>query len=203
MKPKTSLRRAITDPKLMGNILGGDTWTAWRALLLAAVGEPLAPEETELFTKFTGRSTPPEQCTDELWCAIGRRGGKSQAISALAVWLAILCDWRHLLSAGEYGVVLLLAPDVRQAKLLLDYAAGTIEQSPLLSQALVSRTADTLTLRNRIRIEVRSASFRRIRGVTCVAVLCDEIAFWRSDEETPTQRSLPLLVRHWQRPVDR
>ena len=47
---------------------------------------------------------------------------------------------------------------------------------------LESRTRDTLTLTTGISLEVRSASFRRIRGVTCVAVLADECAFWMSDE---------------------
>ena len=51
-----------------------------------------------------------------------------------------------------------------------------------MQQLLAARTADTLTLSNGISLEVRSASFRRIRGVTCVAVLADECAFWMSDD---------------------
>ena len=45
-----------------------------------------------------------------------------------------------------------------------------------------SRTKETHTLTTGITLEVRSASFRRIRGMTCVAVLGDEVAFWMSDE---------------------
>jgi hypothetical protein len=51
-----------------------------------------------------------------------------------------------------------------------------------MRQLLAGRTAETLTLTTGITLEVRSASFRRIRGVTCVAVLADECAFWLSDE---------------------
>ena len=76
----------------------------------------------------------------------------------------------------------MLAPDMKQAKVLLDYAEGTLESTPLLKQLLTSRTAETLTLSTGISLEVRSASFRRIRGVTCTAVLADEWAFWLSDE---------------------
>jgi hypothetical protein len=65
---------------------------------------------------------------------------------------------------------------------MLDYAEGTLESTPLLKQLLTSRTAETLTLSTGISLEVRSASFRRIRGVTCTAVLADECAFWLSDE---------------------
>ena len=65
----------------------------------------------------------------------------------------------------------------KQAKVLLDYAEGTLKSTPLMRQLLNSRTADTLTLTTGIALVVRSASFRRIRGVTCVAVLADECAF--------------------------
>jgi hypothetical protein len=71
---------------------------------------------------------------------------------------------------------------MKQAKVLLDYAEGTLESTPIMRQLLSSRTAETLTLTTGITLEVRSASFRRIRGVTCVAVLADECAFWLSDE---------------------
>jgi hypothetical protein len=96
--------------------------------------------------------------------------------------LAGLCDYKDKLVRGEKGVVLLLAPDMRQAKVSLDYAEGVLQSTPIMQQLLAARTADTLTLSNGISLEVRSASFRRIRGVTCVAVLADECAFWMSDD---------------------
>jgi hypothetical protein len=34
-----SLRKALSDPKLLGNALAGDRWLAWRVLLIAAAGE--------------------------------------------------------------------------------------------------------------------------------------------------------------------
>jgi hypothetical protein len=43
-------------------------------------------------------------------------------------------------------------------------------------------TADTISLSTRVDIECRPASFRSIRGGTCCACICDELAFWRSDE---------------------
>jgi hypothetical protein len=146
------------------------------------MGEELKPDELTVFQKFTGRTAPPSKRVDEFWCAIGRRGGKSRAMSALAVYLAGLCDYKDKLVRGEKGVVLLLAPDMRQAKVSLDYAEGVLQSTPIMQQLLAARTADTLTLSNGISLEVRSASFRRIRGVTCVAVLADECAFWMSDD---------------------
>jgi hypothetical protein len=182
MTPRVTLRAALNDPELLGGILGGDTWSAWRALLLAAMGEELEPDELSIFRKFTGRDKSPTQRIDEFWCAIGRRGGKSRAMAALAVYIAALCDHKDKLVRGERGGVLLLAPDMRQAKVSLDYAEGVLQSTPMMKQLLAARTADTLTLTNGISLEVRSASFRRIRGVTCVAVLADECAFWMSDD---------------------
>ena len=103
-------------------------------------------------------------------------------MAVLAVYLAGLCDYTDKLAKGEKGVVLLIAPDKKQAKVLLDYAEGTLQSTPMLSQLLEARTAETLTLTTGIVLEVRSASFRRIRGLTCVAVLGDEVAFWMSDD---------------------
>ena len=182
MKPSISLRQALTDPALLGNALAGDSWAAWRALLIAAMGEPLEAAELVLFQKLTGRSVPPPGRVEEFLGVIGRRGGKSSAVAALAVYLAGLCDYRDVLSAGERGVVLCIAPDQRQARVMLDYATGIIEATPLLAQLIASRTADTLALTTGIVIEVRSASFRRLRGLTCVAVVADEAAYWFSDE---------------------
>ena len=42
--------------------------------------------------------------------------------------------------------------------------------------------SECIDLNNRISIEITTASYRTIRGYTVVAALCDEIAFWRSDE---------------------
>ena len=60
--------------------------------------------------------------------------------------------------------------------------AAAFEQSPILKQLVESRSADALQLSNGISIEVRAASFRRLRGPTYVAVIADEAAFWYSDE---------------------
>jgi hypothetical protein len=44
MTPRVTLRKALEDPELLGGVLGGDSWHAWRALLLAAMGEELEPD---------------------------------------------------------------------------------------------------------------------------------------------------------------
>jgi hypothetical protein len=41
MTPFVTMRRALSDRHLLGAVLGGDTWLAWRVLLIAAMGEAL------------------------------------------------------------------------------------------------------------------------------------------------------------------
>jgi hypothetical protein len=178
--PRITFRKALADRQLLGGALGGESWQAWRALLIAAMGETLTEEERAIFRKLTGREREPGHRVEELVCVVGRRGGKSRAMATLACYVAGLCE--HDLAPGERGVTLLVAPDQRQAKIALDYATAVFEGSPVLSQLVANRTQDELELKNGIAIEVRAASFRRLRGPTYVAVIADEAAFWIADE---------------------
>ena len=184
MKIRTSMREALTDKNLLGKALPGPSWHTWRTMLLATMGEPFTDAELETFTSVTGRQAAPDRPCEEFVGIIGRRGGKSRAESVQATYLATLVDYRDVLSPGERGLVLCIAPDIRQAAIVHSYIAANIEQSPALKPLLESSTQTTLRLRTGIDIEVRSASFRRLRGVTAVAVIADELCFWFSDESS-------------------
>ena len=159
------------------------------------MGEPLNPDELAAFQARTGRSTPPEKRVEEMWVVAGRRGGKTQAMATLAVYLGGLVDHKDVLAPGERGVLLLIAPDMRQAKVALDYATGLLESTPILSQLIADRTADTLRLTTGIDLEFRSASFRRLRGMTSIAILADEACFWRSDESSNPDTEILAAAR--------
>jgi hypothetical protein len=182
MTPTVTIRKALTDKKLLGNVLAGDSWHAWRVLLTASMGEALTDEERVTFTALTSRAQEPLQRVDQLGAVVGRRGGKSRATATLATYISGLCDHRDKLVPGERGVVLCIAPDQRQAAIVLEYATAQFESSPILRQLIANRTSDTLELTNGITIEVRAASFRRLRGPTYIAVICDEAAYWFADE---------------------
>jgi hypothetical protein len=180
--PTTTIRDALSNPDLLGNVLSGTSWSAWRTLLIASMGEELRVGELAQFTQLTSRPVAPSQRVEELVAVVGRRGGKSRALSVLAAYIAGLCDHRTDLAPGETGVLLIISPNQRQAKIALDYACAAFERSPILKQLIANRNSDTLELTNKISIEVRAASFRRLRGPTYIAVLADEAAFWYSDE---------------------
>ncbi len=91
--------------------------------------------------------------------------------SPLATYLAGLCDHGDALVPGERGVLLCVALDQRVAKIILDYAEACFERSPILKQLIVSRTTDALELNNGITLEVRPASFRKLRGPTYIVAV--------------------------------
>jgi phage terminase large subunit-like protein len=75
-----------------------------------------------------------------------------------------------------------LAADRRQARNVLDYITGFLDAIPMLGRLVERRTAEAIHLRNRIVVEVHTASFRAVRGYTVVGAVCDEIAFWRAED---------------------
>ena len=181
MIPRVTLRKALADKKLLGGILKGISWASWRILLMAAIGEPLHDDEREVFKQLTLRDREPGKRVDELVCCIGRRGGKSRAISVLATYIAGLCSHPNLVP-GETGIVLIVSADKRQAAVCLDYITANFTESPMLSQLVTNRTQTDLNLTNKVSIVVRSSDFRRLRGPTYLAVIGDEAAFWRADD---------------------
>lgn len=182
MKPTVSLRQALDDPQLLGHALVGESWAIWRVVLLASMGEPLNEKERAIFEQVTGRAEPPCERVEEFWGIIGRRGGKDVAASVLSAYLAGLGDWTGVTAPGEIPTVVCIAPDQRQARIQLSYITGVLKNSIVLSGLIQNETSDSLELSNGVVIDVRAASFRRIRGVTAVAVIASEAAFWYSDE---------------------
>jgi hypothetical protein len=147
------------------------------------MGEQLTSEERALFKQLTGREHEPGQRVDELVLVVGRKGGKTRTMAALAVYLAALCDYRSVLAAGERGVVLCVAQSQAIAKVLLRYAEGILRQSPLLGSLIVNSTQDAIELSNGLTIEVRPCNYKSLRGPTYIAALADEAAFWFVDAE--------------------
>jgi hypothetical protein len=50
MRVRTTLREALSDPRLLGKALAGDSWHTWRTML-----EPLTGAELATFQAVTGR----------------------------------------------------------------------------------------------------------------------------------------------------
>jgi hypothetical protein len=158
------------------------TWRPWRIFLAALFALPLDASELELFRSCTGRTTPPTDEFNEAWLICGRRAGKSFVLALVAVFLAVFRDWRPYLSPGEVGTIKIVAVDRRQARVIHRYAKALLIEVPALKPLVERDTDDEIILTNGITIEIQTASFRSIRGYTIIALLADEIAYWRTDD---------------------
>lgn len=194
MRPKFTMREALEDNNLLGQGMKGDSWLPCRCLLIASRGERLSTEERRVLYKFTQRGRLPRSPVDELWIIAGRRGGKSRSESVLAAYYGGLCEYPNL-APGETLVVLVIAPDTTQAAIILEYTSAIFDNSPLLRPLVKNKTGDALELTNGISIEVRAASFRRLRGPTYAAVIVDEAAFFYSDNSANPDAEILNAVR--------
>lgn len=88
-----SMREALEDPQIFGGVLPGETWQAWRVVLIASQGEPLTPEEREIYHLLSGREREPATPCKEVWGVVGRRGGKTRAFAVAAAYFAGLVDY--------------------------------------------------------------------------------------------------------------
>jgi hypothetical protein len=181
MTAPISLREALSDDGLLGLALKGDSWATWRACLLAMVGEPLDAHERALFEARADRD-PPEEAPREIVVVAGRRAGKDQALSALAVFLACCKDYSRVVKPGELARLMVFAPDLTQAVEFRNRASGHLHASPVLSTMVESETQYAIRLNNGVTIECRSSSYRRLRGMTSIAAICSEAAFYYSED---------------------
>jgi hypothetical protein len=100
------------------------------------------------------------------------------------VYLAAFKDWRPFLGPGEVGTVMLIARDRRQARVIRRFIIGLLRATPMLQQVIENETQDIIELRGGVVIEIHTASFRSTRGYSIIAALCDELAYWPSDEHS-------------------
>jgi hypothetical protein len=178
-----SIIEAVDHPQVWrGWFKDRKTWGPWRSFLAALFGLPMSEADLGIYQQCTGRTQPPEGATNEAWLVVGRRGGKSMILALIACYLAIFRDWRQYLSPGEVGTIKIIATDRRQARVIHRYCRALLTKVPAFTNLVERDDNDEIRLRNGIAIEVQTASFRSVRGHTMIACLCDEIAFWRSEE---------------------
>src|SRR5262245_24762548 len=101
--------------------LVGRSWTSWQVVAKCLAGVSLTPDEQRLYETCTGRSRPPTEPPAEFYGIVGRRGGKSRFVGAVAAHAA---SQRYTLAPGERAVIGLAAADREQARVLYAYAVA-------------------------------------------------------------------------------
>jgi Terminase large subunit, T4likevirus-type, N-terminal len=191
-----TILNAMADRNLFARFFcNGESWRAWRVFLAALFALRMSAEQLELYRQCTGRSQPPQAACTEARLVIGRRGGKSFILALVAVFLACFKDWRPYLGPGERGTVMVIAADRKQARVIMRYVKGLLSSVPMLALTVESESRERIDLKNRVTIEVHSASFRRTRGYAIVAALLDEVAFWPTDDAAEPDYEIINAIR--------
>ena len=161
-------------------LLQRDTWAAWKTALRALYALPMSDADLDLYRRCTGLTDPPHEPAREGWFIVGRRGGKSYVMALLAVYLGTVR--RYDLAPGERGVLMVIASDRRQARVVRRYIGALLKGVPMLRQMVGNETKESIQLNNAVDIEIHTASFRSVRGYSVVGAVLDEIAFWPTDD---------------------
>jgi hypothetical protein len=187
---------ALSDEHLFGPWFAGPSWATWRAVLKGAFAIPMDDEERGAFRPVAERD-PPKRRVKELWCVVGRRGGKDSVASAICAYAAGFTDYRAagLLRPGEAATVLCLAVDKMQGAIVRNYAAGYFDRVPLLKPLVERETSDGLDLSTGAELVVLASNFRNVRGRTVACCVMDEVGFWRSElTATPDVEAYQAIV---------
>jgi len=130
---------------------------------------------------------PPTIKARELWIVAGRRAGKDSIASLIGGYYAAVPDYLPFLRPGETAMVMCLAVDRLQARIVLNYTRSFYDRIPLLSSLKSgSERRDGFDLCNGVELSVGVTNFRSVRGRPIPCAIFDEVAFWRDiDSASP------------------
>ncbi|MEI4484057.1 MULTISPECIES: terminase large subunit domain-containing protein [unclassified Phyllobacterium] len=188
--------RACADSNLFGQwFKKRQTWEMWFAFLAALFALPMDDAQTATYRKHTGRMALPEKPFSEAWLIVGRRGGKSFVLALIAVYLATFRQYKQYLQPGERATIRVIAADRKQARTIMNYVRGMLTNIPMLRKLIGNETAEAFDLTNGVTIEIGTASYKSSRGYTYAAVLCDELAFWPTDDSAEPDYAILNAIR--------
>jgi hypothetical protein len=106
----------------------------------------------------------------------------------------VLFDGRRFLRPGERALVMCLACDREQAKIVLGYVKSFFTDNEMLRALVTRETTGGLELENGVDIAVGTNSFRSVRGRAVLLAILDECAFWRDESSaTPDEETYRAL----------
>jgi hypothetical protein len=184
----------VIAPRLFQAWFAEPSWSVWRSVIKAAFAQTLSPAELETFTLVAGGRDPPRAPIRELWCQVGRRGGKDAVASAI-VTAAALVDYQPRLRRGERATCMLLATDKETADICRGYVAAHFEFDAALRSLVVGETQHGLELSNRVDIVIGTNQYRLVRGRTLACVVLDEVAHWRDDNSASPDTEVYTALR--------
>lgn len=184
---------SMDDSALFEPWFRGPTWKPWRVVMKAIFALEMTDEEKAFFRSIADRD-PPTEPVKEVWIVAGRRAGKDSVASLLAAHMAAMFNGASHLRPGERGVVMCLACDRDQARIVLNYTRSYFTEIELFSGMISKETQYGFELNNNIDIAVATNSFRSVRGRPVLCAILDETAFWRDESSAnPDQETFNAI----------
>jgi len=148
----------------------------------------LDPDEREIARAIFGdiAHIPPE-ARHVFAVVAGARSGKSFVLGAVRGLHLALTVPLTTLGPGEHAAGVVVAPDLRLARVVLRYVRGLMTRIPALARRVESETADGIVLRrpDGAKVEIMCLPATRggsaLRGRSLVFALLDESAFFRDE----------------------
>ena len=88
-------------------------------------------------------------------------------------------------TVGESLVILCLAKDREQARIVFRYVKAILNHIPALKAMIITERADEVELSTGVTIMSQASDFGGVRGPTIAAAVLDELAFWPSEGANP------------------
>lgn len=188
--------QAIRDEALFRPFLGQHlrSWRNWFAALSCLYGLPVKAAYHEVVKACTGREAtgmPNDGFRTALFLT-GRRSGKSRMSAICGAYEACLGGHEPHLAPGELGVVACISPTRIQSRVVRNYLRA-IFTTDMLKPEILDQDRDGFTLRNGIRLETLTGSFKTVRGHTLVAAIIDEVCYFGLDEEAKVKSDTELV----------
>ena len=196
MKRQPTIIDAINNPKLFGSLPRFkklQTWTAWLVVLKAIFGLAMTAEDLVVFLTPHRAHISAQRGFKETYLIIGRRGGKSFISALITCFIACFIDFKPFITVGETLVVMCLARDKEQARIVFRYVKAILNYIPALRSMIVDQRTDEIELTTGVTIMVKASDFGGVRGPTIACVVADEIAFWPSQGANPDDEVLSAI----------
>jgi len=191
--PYLPFAEVIAGPQLMGGLWTKHLSLPQQVALKAFYGLPLEGRELDIWAIFNDQvtydelgyplSTQPLPYTpreyDQLVGILGRRSGKSSAITAFAALYEILFGG-HLayVKPGQDVVVPYIAQDLATAKANMIFIALMANDAPLLRKQILTASRDRIDFKNGIVVTPEPPAIKTGRGIAVPLVIMDEVGFW-------------------------
>ncbi len=133
--------------------------------------------------------------------ALGRRSGKTTLAALVALHACLLRpELRRSLRAGERGFAVVIATNLRQARLLVSAASTILHASPLLAPFIESESEDEIAFTNGMTIAAFACTSRGGRGWPIHTLVTDELAHFVDNEgnlaaESVTRALIPSTAQ--------